>query len=159
MDNRSLSGTTDWQQVQSVTDVPNEPCVIYFGPDLYGPGELWADDFQIALADPDAPITDDRAWRQTCSSPQLYSSTVDSDTKHDGSPTLCLTYAKDGKAPRGSWTWYGQKIRPGDFEKYKGHSMRMTGWIKTQDVSGRLQPAIRPWSGMHEVGVPLPPTA
>jgi hypothetical protein len=41
--------------------------------------------------------------------------------------------------------WWGQKIRAPDFDKYKGHSMRMSGWVKTENVSGRLQPCVRPW--------------
>jgi RNA polymerase sigma factor (sigma-70 family) len=148
MDNRDdrliLRGTMDWQQIEFVTDVPKEPCVIFVGPDLYGPGELWGDDFQIDLAASDAPITDDRIWRHTSETPNTYSETTDYLNTHDGHPTVCLAYTSS-VAPRGAWMWWGQKIRAPDFDKYKGHSMRMSGWVKTENVSGRLQPCVRPW--------------
>jgi RNA polymerase sigma factor (sigma-70 family) len=138
-----LRGTMDWQQVEFVTDVPKEPCVIWTGPDLYGPGELWGDDFEITLA-PDAPITDDRRWRHTSETPDSYSKTDDYSVTHNGHHTVCLAYTAK-EAPRGAWMWWGQKIRPPDFEKYRGHSMRMSGWVKLENVSGRLQPCVRPW--------------
>ncbi|MGZ5566841.1 MAG: hypothetical protein ACXWKG_07490, partial [Limisphaerales bacterium] len=49
MRDRPIHGTTDWQQIESVVDVPNEPCVIYFGQDLYSPGEIWSDDFRVEV--------------------------------------------------------------------------------------------------------------
>ncbi len=45
MNGRPIQGTTDWQEVEWVTDVPAEPCTMYFGAFLYGIGELWVDDF------------------------------------------------------------------------------------------------------------------
>jgi hypothetical protein len=142
-DRPSLRGTMDWRQVEFVTDVPKDPCVIWTGPDLYGPGEFWGDDFEITLA-PDAPITDDRRWRHTSESPDTYSETDDYTVTHNGHHTVCLAYT--AKEPRrGAWMWWGQKIRPPDFEKYRGHSMRMSGWVKLENVSGRLQPCVRPW--------------
>jgi RNA polymerase sigma factor (sigma-70 family) len=142
-DRPSLRGTMVWQQVEFVTDVPKDPCVIWTGPDLYGPGELWGDDFEIAFA-PDAPITDDRRWRHTSETPDTYSETDDNTVTHNGHHTVCLAYTAKGP-PRGGWMWWGQKIRPPDFEKYRGHSMRMSGWVKLENVSGRLQPCVRPW--------------
>ena len=147
MDNRTISGTTDWQETKSVTDIPNQPCLVVVGVALHGPGELWADDFQMASAPPDALITDDRSWRQTCSTPGTYSGTLDSATLFNGIPTLCLAYDPEGRAPRGSWTWWGRKIWHPELDQYIGHTVRMSGWIKTQDVSVRLQPSIRPWLG------------
>ncbi len=148
MDNRDdrpiLHGTMDWQQVEFITDVPNKPCFIYVGPDLYGPGELWGDDFQIDFAAPDMPITDDRIWRHTSDTPDTYSETTDYLNTHDGHSTVCLAYISSAES-RGAWMWWGQKIRAPDFDKYKGHSMRMSGWVKTENVSGRLQPCVRPW--------------
>ena len=141
MSDRPIVGTTDWQQVKFVTDVPNEPCVIYFGPDLYGPGELWGDDFHVSLADPDDPITDTRAWRHNSNGD--YSITTDT---HDGSPCICLAYDGPDNASRKSWTWLGRDIRYPESEKYVGHTVRMSGWIKTENVSNHVQPQIRPAS-------------
>src|SRR5450756_2504297 len=150
MSDRPIFGTTDWQPVKFVTDVPNEPCAIYFGPDLYGPGELWADDFHISLADPDEPITDDRAWRQNSDSPHDYSTRTDPANAHDGSPSLCLAYTGPDNASGKSWIWLGHHLRYPESEKYVGHTVRLSGWIKTENASGHLQPQIRPGSGLSQ---------
>jgi hypothetical protein len=152
MGDRPIHGTTDWQQIEFVTDVPSQTCFIYFGPDLYGPGELWGDDFQINLASPDARVTDDSTWRQSMSSPDTYSENADYHNLHDGHHTICLTYTPGDAAARGAWTWWGQKVRPPDCDKYIGHTMRMTGWVKTENVSGHLEPTIRPWDNNRNYG-------
>lgn len=141
-----MLGTTDWQQIEKVTDIPNEPCVIYLGSYLKGAGEIWADDFQLAIAPSNQAITDDRAWHYSSCDPDTYSKTIDFLNKHDGHTPVCLTYTPDHAAPEGSWSWWGQIIRPPELDKYRGHTVRMTGWVKTENLSGRLQPAIRPWN-------------
>jgi len=144
MSDRPILGTTDWQPVKFVTDVPNQPCVIYFGPDLYGPGELWGDDFQIRLADPGDPITDDRAWHQSFTSAHDYPMTTDSATTHDGSPSICFAYAGPENAAGKSFAWFGHDLRYPETERYLGHTVRLSGWIKTENVTGHVQPQIRP---------------
>jgi len=142
MTDRPIQGTTDWMEIEMITDVPSEPCTIYLGPTLYGTGELWADDFQIALAPSDKPITDDRAWHVWSPNPGDYSVTTDLQNTHDGRPSLCLAYTPTGAAPAGSWMWWGQCIRAP--EKYRGHTVRMTAWIKSEAVTGRAGPNLRP---------------
>jgi hypothetical protein len=139
-----LQGTMDWQQVEFVTDIPDAPCAILVGPDLYGPGELWGDDFQIALAPANMPRTDDRNWRQTSLDPGTYSHSTDFQTRHDGRPAICLVYGGDSPATN-AWTWWGQKIRDPDVDQYIGHTVQWTGWVKTEKVSRRVEPTIRPW--------------
>jgi RNA polymerase sigma factor (sigma-70 family) len=148
MSDRPIVGTTDWQSVKFVTDVPYQPCAIYFGPDLYGPGELWGDDFQISLADPDDPITDDRAWRQSIINAQDYPMTTDLANTHDGNPSICFAYAGPANGSGKSWTWFGHDIRYPENERYLGHTVRLSGWIKTENVSNHVQPQIRPLSGL-----------
>jgi RNA polymerase sigma factor (sigma-70 family) len=150
MSDRPIVGTTDWQPVKFVTDVPDQPCVIYFGPDLYGPGELWGDDFQISLADPDDPITDNRAWRQSIINAHDYPMTTDLANTHDGSPSICFAYAGPANASGKSWTWFGHDIRYPESERYAGHTVRLSGWIKTENVSNHVQPQIRPLSGLMQ---------
>jgi hypothetical protein len=142
MTDRPISGTTDWRQIEIVTDAPSEPCTVYFGPMLYGTGELWCDDFQIEAVPADTPITDDRIWHVWSSNPNDYSVTTDYTTLHDGHPALCIAYTPKGPVPRSSWMWWGQDIRNPD--KYRGHTVRMTVWIKTENVSGRIHPNLRP---------------
>jgi RNA polymerase sigma factor (sigma-70 family) len=150
MSDRPIFGTTDWQPVKFVTDVPNQPCAIYFGPDLYGPGELWGDDFQISLADPDDPITDDRAWRQSFTSAGDYPMTTDLAITHDGNPSICFAYAGPDHASAKSFAWFGHTIHYPESERYAGHTVRLSGWIKTENVSNHVQPQIRPLSGLMQ---------
>jgi hypothetical protein len=152
MSDRPIHGTTDWQQVEIVTDLPDEACIIYFGPDLYGPGELWGDDFQITLAPADAPSTDDRTWRVTGESdPTVYSQTTDNNVKHNGHPTVCISYTPNGAAPRGTHMRWAHDFYGSDSDKYCGHTVRMTGWVKTENVSDRIEPAIAPYAGWYKL--------
>jgi hypothetical protein len=139
---RPVRGTTDWKEIEIVTDVPSEPCTLYFGPTLYGTGELWADDFQIAVAPPDQPITDDRIWHVWSPNPGDYSVTTDFQNRHDGHPSLCLTYTPTDPPPAGSWMWWGQDIRNPD--EYRGHTVRMTVWAKSENISEYVRPNLRP---------------
>lgn len=153
MSDRPILGTNDWEQVEFITDLPDKPCVVYFGPDLYGIGEMWGDDFEISLAPENAPITDDRKWRvstpERTENPDIYSASPDFQIKHDGHPTICLAYTRDGEVPRGSWMRWGKNIYSP--AKYQGHTLVMSGWVKTEDVSGRLEPNLRPCSGDDKV--------
>ena len=142
MTDRPILGTADWVEIEIITDVPPEPCTIYFGPSLYGPGELWADDFQISIAPTNPPITDDRIWHVWSPNPGDYSLTTDPENTHNGRPTLCIAYSPTGEAPSGSWMWWGQDIRNPD--KYRGHAVRMTVWIKSENVSKSVRPNLRP---------------
>ena len=142
MTDRPVRETTDWKQIEIITDVPSEPCTIYFGPVLYGPGELWADDFQISVAPADAPITDDRIWHVWSPNPGDYSVTNDFEVSREGRPALRLTYTPEGAAPVGSWMWWGQCIRTPD--EYKGRTVRMTVWTKSENVSDYVRPNLRP---------------
>ena len=148
MSDRPIIGTTDWQQVEIDTDLPNDACVIYFGPDLYGPGELWADDFQITVAPSNTGVTDDRNWRLTGESyPTVYSEQTDFDVKHNGHPTACLTYTPAGPAPRGANIRWSHDFYGDSSDKYCGHTVRLSGWIKTENVSGSIEPVILPFAG------------
>jgi hypothetical protein len=150
MSDRPIFGTADWRQVKFVTDLPDQPCGIYFGPDLYGAGELWGDDFQVSLADPDAAITDDRDWRRNLDRPNDYKIATDPANPHDGCPSLCLAYTGSDNAGDKSWAWLGHHLRHPEIEKYVGHTVRLSGWIKTEHASGHLQPQLRPGFGLTD---------
>lgn len=161
MNNRPIQGTTDWQQIEWVTDVPPEPCTMYFGAFLYGVGELWMDDFQMQTVPSNTPVNDDRPWHVWSPNPNDYSVSTDANAPHDGHSTLCLAYVGSGPAPRGSWMWWGQDIRTPD--KFRGHTVRMTLWTKTEKVSGSIHPNLRPKGARFQllakdslVGKPLP---
>jgi RNA polymerase sigma factor (sigma-70 family) len=142
MNAHAIRGTADWQQIEMVADIPNEPCVIIFAIALYGTGELWADDFQLEAVPAGTPVTDDRIWHMWSTNPNDYSVDTNSSTLHDGHPTVCITYVPEGAAPNGSWMWWGQDIREPD--KFRGHTVRMTAWIKTENVTPRVSQNLRP---------------
>jgi RNA polymerase sigma factor (sigma-70 family) len=152
MSDRPIRGTTDWQQYEIVTDLPNEPCIIYLGPDLYGPGELWADDFRIDLAPADEPDTDDRNWRiSNEADPVLYTAASDPDVTHNGHPALCFSSTPNVTVPRTAHTRLAYDFYNADSDKYTGHTVRMSGWIKTENVSGRIEPVIYPYAGWNKL--------
>ena len=66
---------------------------------------------------------------------------------HDGNSSICLAYAGPDNASGKSWTSYGSVIRYPESEEYVGHTVRMSGWLKMENVSSHVQPAIRPWAG------------
>ncbi len=143
MFDRPIHGTTEWQQIESVTDVPNEPCVIYFGQDLYSPGEIWSDDFRVEVVSANTPITDNRKWGLYDGDPLSFSETLDDINPHGGHPTYCLA-TPGAVPPRDPALIWGQSFRNPDFDKYRGHTVRMTGWVKTELTSGYLEPFMVP---------------
>ncbi len=133
---RPIHGTTGWQRVSIVTDIPKEPCVLHLAPTLYGPGEIWCDDFQIDLVAPETPITDDRRWTVWSLDPNDYSETIDPNVKHEGRPAFRITYKGSGAAPKNAFVWWGQHNRELEkFQRYLGHTVRMSVWARTENVA------------------------
>lgn len=145
MSDRAIRGTADWQQVEMIADIPTEPCYIYVAPTLYGPGEIWCDDFQIEIAPPRTPTTGGLDWRVFSPNPPDYSKTTDYNVKHNSHPSLCLSYTSEGAAPKGSWLWWCHSLRP--LEKYLGHTVRMSVWLKCENLSGSAGPNLVPQKG------------
>ena len=138
-----IHGTTDWRQVEFVTDIPREPCALYFAAELYGNGEIWFDDFQVDVVSPDTPISDDRTWRFLGPNPADYDIHYDGNVKHDGHSALCLAYLPPGNAPPNTRIWWGHCLRTPDCDKYRGHTVRMSAWMKCEDL-GRALPGFTP---------------
>ena len=138
MYDRPLSGTTDWQQIEFVTDVPAEPCVIVMAPVLFGTGEIWCDDFQIDVVPNGTPITDDARWTVWSQDPNDYSETADTDVMHNGHAALCITYVAPEPPHKFSFVWWGQHQRDlSKFRQYVGHTVRMSAWAKFENLSDR----------------------
>jgi RNA polymerase sigma factor (sigma-70 family) len=137
MMDRPLHGTTGWRQVEFVTDVPKEPCVICLAPTLYGTGEMWCDDFQIDVVPADTSTTDDRTWNVWSQDPNDYSETTNSNVTHNGHPALCIAYISHEAPQKYSFVWWGQHNRdPEKFKKYPGHTVRMSIWAKSENIQG-----------------------
>ena len=60
MDDRKITGTTDWTEYQCVVDVPEDSDNIYFGALLVGRGEMFVKDFALDMVTSKTPTTGDR---------------------------------------------------------------------------------------------------
>jgi RNA polymerase sigma factor (sigma-70 family) len=145
MFDRPLHGTTEWQQVEFVTDIPKEPCVIALSPTLYGTGEMWCDDFQIDVVPASTPITDGRNWNVWCQDPGDYSETTDENVTHNGHPALCLAYISPEPAHKYADLWWGQHNRDiKKFRQFLGQTVRMSVWARCENISPRGSLDIEP---------------
>lgn len=57
MDDRAVTGTSDWKQYSVVLDVPAEAVNLYFGTLVQGAGNVWADDFKLEVVGAETPAT------------------------------------------------------------------------------------------------------
>jgi putative CocE/NonD family hydrolase len=57
MQDRQLAGTTDWQRLEIVLDVPVDAGLIDLGVMLTGRGTVWADDLDLSVVDGSVPTT------------------------------------------------------------------------------------------------------
>ncbi len=57
MQNRPITGTSDWQKYEIVLDIPADGMGIGFGALLQGKGEIWLDDVQLEVVGQDVPTT------------------------------------------------------------------------------------------------------
>jgi hypothetical protein len=57
MQDRPITGTTDWTKHDIVLDVPDESTNLAFGVLLNGIGSVWMDDFQFEVVDKSVPVT------------------------------------------------------------------------------------------------------
>ncbi|NOT63533.1 MAG: DUF4440 domain-containing protein [Acidobacteria bacterium] len=58
MNNRRITGVTDWRRYELVLDVPNETINIAFGAMSFGTGRVWVDDFAFDVVGNDVAVTD-----------------------------------------------------------------------------------------------------
>jgi hypothetical protein len=64
MTDRSIKGTSDWNEYEVVLDVPEESLSITFGILLKGGGQVWADDFKLEVVGLDVPSTGKLGFRE-----------------------------------------------------------------------------------------------
>jgi hypothetical protein len=57
MDDRPVSGDTEWKRYEIVLDVPGDSVGVAFGFFLSGGGEVWADDFKLERVTDTTPVT------------------------------------------------------------------------------------------------------
>jgi len=141
---RPVHGTSDWQEVEWVTDIPKQPCTIYFAPTLFGSGQIWCDDFDLDIVPSDTPITDDRTWRFLGPNPADYSLAMDEKVPHDGHATFCIQHIGDNPQPWHKSIWYGHCLRKPESNKWAGHTVRMSVWTKSENMTGAFLVRLHP---------------
>jgi len=57
MDDRPVTGTTEWTQYAIVLDVPDDAIMFFFGVFQVGPGASWFDDLTLEVVDESVPTT------------------------------------------------------------------------------------------------------
>lgn len=57
MEDRPISGTTDWKRYDVVLDVPSDAVDFAFGYNLHGGGIVWARDFKLETVGKDVPVS------------------------------------------------------------------------------------------------------
>jgi beta-lactamase regulating signal transducer with metallopeptidase domain len=57
MTENPIKGTTEWQKISWVLDVPQQAQILSLGIDLTGKGKVWVRDFQIEVVGNDVPVT------------------------------------------------------------------------------------------------------
>ena len=130
MGGRPITKTTDWTKMEIVTDIPRETVTITLGLNLRGAGQIWMDSAQIDVVGSDVPITDDQNWHPWSFSSPLYSKSLDASVQRGGHPTILLSSTT---AKTGYWFAWDHNDRHPD--KYLGKRIKMTAWIKTENVT------------------------
>jgi hypothetical protein len=64
MQNRAITGTTDWQNYSVVLDVPQDATGIFFGILLTKSGNVWLNSVKVETVGEDVPVTDMWSKRQ-----------------------------------------------------------------------------------------------
>jgi RNA polymerase sigma factor (sigma-70 family) len=130
MGDRPIHGTSDWQQYSIVADIPKEAAKISFSAFLRGGGELWCDDVQFdAVSSTDVPITDNQRWHVWSQTAPKYTAALDPSVMHDGHPSLRV---ESSTAKRNEFGCYDHCDRSP--EQYRGHMVRVTAWMKCENV-------------------------
>jgi hypothetical protein len=137
------TGTTEWQQYASVADVPNNLSAVKIYIMLFGPGQLWLDGAQIELVPADTPLTDDHLWHKSSQVPQLYEVATDPAVQHNGHAACRLSGDADTRRQYCAYERVDRFI-----EKYAGHRVSFTIWLKSEGVLTGSGPDI--WA--HDAG-------
>ncbi len=146
----TTGGTTEWVKAELVADVPVEATRIAVVLPLYGSGEMWVDDIEMEVVPESVPTNDDQKWQKWSYVSPEYAAAVDPAVTHEGRAAVCIS---SETAPGNQWCSYGVNDRfPA---KYLGHRVRMTAWVKTEDVTGRSGMSLRAVTGdnSHAIAV------
>jgi RNA polymerase sigma factor (sigma-70 family) len=137
---RWVYGTSDWTRYDIVEDVREDATKILIMDYLRGPGTVWFDGVELAVVGMDVPVNDDHRWRGWTMQPAKYKQKLDKTVKRNGHPTICIS-SDSADARIGDWITYDH-TEP-DVTPYLGKKVKLSVWIKSQDVEGSSGPIIR----------------
>ncbi len=150
MSDRPIVGTTNWTQYEVVLDVPEYSQDINLGILMQGTGRVWIDDVQLAAVDLSVATTDVLGlmnelqnpdfeaefkatrpdnWYISGQNPENYEAKRDTTEAISGDASALIT-SRDARISDS--TTLMQTIGP---DEYLGQRVRLTGWVKTEDVS------------------------
>ena len=150
MQNRPIKGTNDWTKHEIVLDVPQTSSSIALGVLLYGPGQIWIDDFEIQIVAPDVPLTEFKVSRTETPVNLDFSEDINSAIEnHDewhlyGQPGGAYEIGMDPnqnhlsarsafiKSRSGYTGEVGSLMQRLVATRYKGKRMRLSGYLKSE---------------------------
>jgi RNA polymerase sigma factor (sigma-70 family) len=130
MANRPLAGSTDWRKAEIVVDITPATTDIHLGININGPGRIWMSEASIDIVGKEVPTTDDSNVQLFSEYAAKYSAVPDPAQQRNGHPTLKIT---SDHAPTGASSWYGSHNRHP--EAYRGHTVRISAWIKSENLA------------------------
>ena len=146
MQDRPITGTTDWTKHEIVLDVPSQSTNIAYGVLLNGAGSVWMDDFQFEDVDNSVPTTGKedapkmcqtvtqlnlpKNWIRAGSHPDEYDMGLDVAEHRTG--TKCGVMRSNTNPASG----FGTLMQMCDAGKYRGKRVKLSAWTKTSDVAG-----------------------
>jgi hypothetical protein len=143
MQDRPITGTSDWTKHEIILDVPSESTKIAYGVLLNGAGTVWMDDFQFQDVDKSVPTTGKQGsgkadqsglklpknWIRAGSHPSEYDMGLD-DTEHR-SGTKCGVIRSNISEASG----FGTLMQMCDAGKFRGKRLKLSAWTKAKDVA------------------------
>ena len=146
MQDRPITGTSDWTKHEIVLDVPSESNKIAYGVLLNGAGTVWMDDFQFrdvdksvattgkdvskALNEAGSQLKLPKSWFKAGSHPNEYDMGLD-DTEHRNG-TKCGVIGSNTSEASG----FGTLMQVCDAGEYRGKRLKLSAWTKAKDVVG-----------------------
>jgi len=160
MQDRPIKGTTDWKQYAVVLDVDTGSIDIAFGILVEGAGKIWMDAVKIEIVNSDVTLTGHKNINKvyynkgqslpnlsfenisSSNTPEDWSGTINTNSYkitsdrtvfHDGLASVCLKSIENNVNSNYNFGTVTGRMMP---DSFKGKRVRMTGWIKTENVNG-----------------------
>jgi hypothetical protein len=147
MADRPVRGTTDWQQYTMVLDIPSKATHLDVGAIMNGGGVAWVDDFEIEEVGTDVPTTGTGminsptnldfergldGWGRTGWSPNAYDYSAEATGAYEGKAGARVR----SKSPFDGGDKYTLLEQYVDAEQFVAKRVRVTGYVKGNEVSG-----------------------